>query len=138
MTPAAKAPIIAANCINEANQANAIIKRNEINNLDSQGSRKRNKSTAFRSTKGPINKVPMKNSRAKMIIFITTMMLTAPLITILLTTAKIIRPKISSKVAAPRIVLASRVLSLFISLRTLAVIPMLVALKVAPINKLIL
>jgi len=84
---------------------------------------------------GPRIKVPAKKSNELITIRITTQKSTAPLITILLTTANMIKPNISSSIAAPRIVLASLVRSFFISDNTRAVIPILVALKVAAINK---
>ena len=59
-----------------------------------------------------------------------------PVITIPETIAKVINPNISSITAAPKIIPASRVLFLLISLSTHAVILTLVAPKVAATNKL--
>src|SRR3990167_8120756 len=122
--------MILANCTTVASHERAITKINEITSLDSQGSRKRKSHTMRFKIQGPIKSTPVKNKITWIKTCPSVDKLTTPVKTTLLTMAKIINPSTSSIIAAPIMVLDSRVRNFFISFKTRAVIPTLVADKV--------
>jgi hypothetical protein len=89
----------------------------------------------FGNVAKPITEVSSKNPTAKPIVVAMVPMPTEPCSTIRTTMVKMMRPRTSSTTAAPSTVRASTVASARKSPNTRAVIPMLVAVSAAPINK---
>ena len=89
----------------------------------------------FGNVAKPITDVSNKNPTAKPIVVATVPMPTEPCSTIRTTTVRMMRPSTSSTTAAPSTVRASTVASARKSPNTRAVIPMLVAVSAAPINR---
>ena len=83
----------------------------------------------------PITEVTIKKPTAKPIVVAMVPMPTEPCSTIRVTTVRMMRPSTSSTTAAPSTVRASTVASARKSPNTRAVIPILVAVKAAPMNR---
>ena len=115
-------------------QESNITNINDTNSLASHNSNTLKQRIDLRNTHGPMANTPAKNSTADKTMRKITKGSSTPFTTMLLTTAKIISPRTSSNMAAPKIVFASRVFNCFISDKTRAVMPILVADKVAPTN----
>ena len=89
----------------------------------------------FGNVANPMTEVSTRNPTAKPIVVAMVPMPTEPCSTIRVTTVRMMRPRTSSTTAAPNTVRASIVANARKSPNTRAVIPMLVAVRAAPINR---
>src|SRR3990167_8323430 len=106
--PAVNAPIIEDKLKHVAIQDNSIKNKKDIKSLASHAWILFNKIMALRNNHGPKEIAPVKNMTVAIIILILAAKSSLPVMIILLITANMTRPKTSSNIAAPKIVLASR------------------------------